>query len=146
MVRVGVLVMSNVVPVELRAMAEEFLAERCVRDPRSACWVWQGALSNGYGRLQKDGQMWSAHRFAYHHLVGYLHKSEPVHHACANRACVEPEHLQRVTAAQNTAEMLGRVAMEEELQDLREGVALRDAQIAAYKRAFDIIEKELGYE
>jgi len=129
-----------------RAMARSFLSSRTERDERSNCLIWTGALSNGYGRLQKDGKMWSAHRFSYHYLVGYLHKIEPVHHMCANRACVEPTHLQKVSAAENIAEMLGRVAMEEELQDLRELLDRKDTLIAVLRGELKGYAEEYDYE
>lgn len=101
---------------------EEYILERVEVDPRSGCWEWKLKERNhgrGYRRASYKGQTWQAHRFAYHHLVGFLHKSEVVHHTCSNRACVNPEHLQKVSPHENVAEMLGRRVYEEEIVALR---------------------------
>lgn len=100
--------------------AMEYILERVTVDQFSGCWEWQKATSpTGYGVMRWGPKVWRAHRFAYHFLVGYLHKAEPVHHRCGNRLCVNPEHLQAVTHEQNGAEMLARQYLLDEIEGLR---------------------------
>ena len=43
-----------------------------VRKSKDGCWLWTGALRNGYGCLKVDGVVESAHRLAYKVFVGEL--------------------------------------------------------------------------
>ena len=68
------------------------------------CWIWTGALSKGYGRFcvsQRPTVCVSAHRFAYRELVGHLEDDMTLDHLCRNKACVNPQHLEPVTAKEN---------------------------------------------
>lgn len=97
-----------------------YVRDRTLVDGLSGCWQWQKATSpSGYGVMRWGDRVWRAHRFTYHYLKDYLHKSEPVHHRCANRGCVNPEHLQVVSHHDNVAEMLGRQFLLDEIEGLR---------------------------
>lgn len=92
------------------------------------CWKWKGRTwKNGYAYLH-GGHGWpnSAHRVVLQMTVGRpLNSHDAAHHVCANRACVNPDHLQLVTSASNMAEMLARKAYIGRIHELEE--ALREA-------------------
>lgn len=72
-------------------------------DAEGDCWVWTGALSDtGYGSFAPAGKAKSAHRFAYESLVGPIPVGLQLDHLCRNRACVNPDHLEPVSATENT--------------------------------------------
>lgn len=77
----------------------------------TACWLWTCPdRSNGYGKLEIDGERVFAHRFAFEQawpwLAPWLSDME-VDHACRVRACVNPLHLRLVTHKQNVENVGG---------------------------------------
>ncbi|WP_100485619.1 HNH endonuclease signature motif containing protein [Mycobacteroides abscessus] len=66
------------------------------------CLVWQGALDrDGYGSFYFRGANRRAHRMAWYIANGAIPDGFVVNHTCRNRACVNPQHLQMVTARDN---------------------------------------------
>lgn len=68
------------------------------------CWLWlRGRETNGYGQVHApDGRTMRAHR-----AMWMLHHDRPIpigmtlDHLCRVRRCVNPEHLEPVTFAEN---------------------------------------------
>lgn len=70
------------------------------------CWVWQGAkkTGTGYGYFHAvSGTTVRAHRWAYEQMVGPIPDGLQLDHLCRNPSCVNPSHLDPVTAKVNTA-------------------------------------------
>ena len=66
------------------------------------CWTWLAALDpNGYGVFRYEGRVQRAHRAVYKELVGPLSDELDIDHLCRNPACVNPDHLEPVTHAEN---------------------------------------------
>jgi hypothetical protein len=67
------------------------------RPDLGACWIWQGATSNGYGRVRFDGKTRLAHRVVWTLTIGEFPEDKQPDHLCRVRACVNPSHLEPVT-------------------------------------------------
>lgn len=77
----------------------------------SACWLWTGRMGgSGYGYFE-DGP---AHRWSYEFCVGPIPEGIELDHTChkpesclggptcPHRRCINPDHLEPVTGAENT--------------------------------------------
>lgn len=74
---------------------------KVLRDP-DGCWIWQGNVNrDGYGRFSHQGRKLLAHRAAYMSLVGQVPEGLQLDHLCRVRNCVNPAHLEPVTAGEN---------------------------------------------
>ena len=66
------------------------------------CSIWQGAKTrNGYGVTTVSGTSTLAHRASYTMFVGPIPPGLQLDHLCQVRPCVNPEHLEPVTATVN---------------------------------------------
>jgi len=113
----------NIYIVDRNVSAGNYLNKR-IKKNRQGCWVWQAALRKGYGEAFHAGKSYynGAHRLAYETWVGPVLKGTVIHHKCHNRACINPKHLQAVTPAENTAEMLERQALLKEIRKLKKRI------------------------
>ena len=64
------------------------------------CWLWTGSKNNGYGYF-RAGKHVLVHRYAYELLKGEIPEGLHIDHLCRVRNCVNPDHLEPVTLAEN---------------------------------------------
>jgi hypothetical protein len=86
----------------------ERLAHFISPEPNSGCWLWTGALRDGYGSytsydagrvpMRKTS---NAHRVVYEEFVGPIPAGLQLDHKCRVRCCVNPDHLEPVTQREN---------------------------------------------
>jgi len=66
------------------------------------CWEFTGTINGGgYGVVGVKNTKHYVHRLAYAVFVGKLDDRMVVDHLCRNRKCINPEHLEQVTNAEN---------------------------------------------
>lgn len=72
-------------------------------DADAPCWVWLGRTTKkDYGVFRVDGRDVRAHRWSWETLVGKIPDGHALDHLCRNHPCVNPDHLEPVTWAENT--------------------------------------------
>src|SRR3990167_42208 len=68
----------------------------------NGCWQWQQGLNTcGYGTITRNFKGVLAHRYYYENHKGSIPKGLFLDHLCRNRACVNHDHLEPVTHAEN---------------------------------------------
>jgi len=78
------------------------LATKISPEPNSGCWLWTGCVDeNGYGRFLLDGKNRRAHRVAYSCFKAPVPAGLTLDHLCRVRSCVNPDHMEPVTLAEN---------------------------------------------
>lgn len=89
-------------------LIERFM-RKVSKDVDTGCWNWTGFKDRkGYGRFQyaaTDARV--AHQIGYGLFVGHIADGLQLDHLCRNTSCVNPEHLEPVTAAENMRRRAG---------------------------------------
>lgn len=68
----------------------------------NGCWEWQlGKDIHGYGKAKRSGKTIGAHRLVWVMARGPIAEGLQIDHLCRNRPCVNPDHLEPVTASEN---------------------------------------------
>lgn len=78
-----------------------------IRKEPDGCIIWTGAKSGGYAYFRIEGKTQRLARYLYKTLVEPLEPGEVPDHTCRNRACVNVEHLERVTNKVNILRGIG---------------------------------------
>ena len=77
------------------------LFRKSIPEPNTGCWLWEGALTDGYGNTEYRRTKIKAHRFAYELLKGSIPIGMQIDHLCRMRCCVNPDHMEIVTQRMN---------------------------------------------
>jgi hypothetical protein len=86
-----------------RQPADAFFWKYVHVEPNTGCWLWAGyGDGRGYGFARSRGRNWRAHRLAWEILRGSIPVDMTIDHLCKVKCCVNPDHMEVVTAAENT--------------------------------------------
>jgi len=94
-------------PLPLKDMRERLLSK--IKKDKNGCWTWTGyRLRKKYGdyglihigRLPNK-KIKRAHRVSYEFFVGPIPEGLEIDHLCHNTLCINPDHLEPVTHAEN---------------------------------------------
>lgn len=92
---------NNGIATRFKALAgPDYLVED--RGYTTLCWVWRRSTNNtGYGSASVNGRSVMAHRHYYITRVGEIGPGLELDHLCRVRSCVNPDHMEPVTHAEN---------------------------------------------
>lgn len=114
----------------------------------TGCHVWTAAKDkDGYGQFRDGKRVRQAHVYRWEIENGPLPKGFEIDHQCRNRACVNLQHLEKVTHEENmkrqreAQERLGGEKSERTAQ--RHRAKLREKQSSAVARALEPLEAAL---
>lgn len=89
--------MGNLTDAERTRFASKYDVQR-----GTGCWVWRGPLDrDGYGTFHLRRLTRRAHRVGWYDLRGPIPEGMVVNHACRNRRCVNPQHMELTTPREN---------------------------------------------
>jgi hypothetical protein len=95
------------------------------------CWEWTGASNNGYGKAFFEGRIWLAHRLVWTMLVGPILDDLVLDHLCRNTICVNPDHLEVVTLAENKRRGYSKAAINARKTHCKKGHPFDERSIRA---------------
>ncbi len=105
---------------------EAFLQAVAVKTaPSGECQIWSRRTRDGYPQVRLGKKKnFPVHRMVLEAKLGAPLGVLAAHHKCGNSGCVNPDHLQPVTHAENTAEMLARQSYLARIEELESVVRL----------------------
>lgn len=83
----------------------EALIARIEPEPNSGCWLWTGYVGksgHGFFTAKPHGTK-PAHRLVFHVFRSVIAPDMVLDHLCRNPQCVNPNHLECVSSAENTS-------------------------------------------
>lgn len=87
----------------------EYLEQNSIPEPNTGCILWTGAVSeNGYAQVSEGGRNRNGHRIAWVLQNGDIPDGLVVRHRCDTRPCINVDHLELGTHADNMRDMKER--------------------------------------
>lgn len=85
------------------------LEERVYKDPNSGCWIYLGQINaKGYPLCSfVNFKTKTAYRLVYELCKGKIPAGLEIDHVCRVRSCINPNHLDAVTHAENMRRSIG---------------------------------------
>jgi hypothetical protein len=106
-----------------------------------SCWCWKGAIMPlGYGQFHLNAVNihTSAHRFSFLIQRGDIPKGMSIDHLCRNRKCVNPNHMEIVSSAENTRRGKGTKLSVNDVLEIRRRMAQYPCPIPALAKEFGV--------
>ncbi len=101
------------------------------------CWEWRGkGPGERYGKMQVRGRTLLAHRVAYETWIGPIPEGQLIRHRCDNPPCINPEHLEPGTVADNSRDMVERGRGRDQRGERHNMALVTEAQVLAIREEY----------
>lgn len=90
------------------SLRDRFMMKVDLEGP-NGCWLWLASQSRGYGQINVGGVPQKAYRVAWELFRGPIPAGMSIDHLCRQPLCVNPDHLEVVTLAENTRRQLAAI-------------------------------------
>src|SRR3990167_3191143 len=88
------------------------------------CWVWQRSNDgHGYGAAVRGKKVVKAHRYYWEEANGTVPEGLQLDHLCRVRMCVNPDHLEPVTHAENGRRGAATILTAAQVKEIRARIA-----------------------
>lgn len=85
---------------------------------KSPCWIWLLHKNSGYGQEGRNGRTRRAYQVQFEQRHGPVPLGKQLDHLCRVPACVNPDHLEPVTAAENVRRGAATKLKEAEVREI----------------------------
>ena len=111
-------------------------------DESTGCWNWNGFVNEqGYGQRSRRGTTVKAHRLFYVAKFGDVPDGMMLDHLCRNRRCVNPDHLEPVSNAENVRRGNSAKLSVEKVADIRSRYAAGGISQLALAAEYGVSER-----
>jgi hypothetical protein len=111
----------------------------------NGCWIWQLSLyPDGYGKISVNGKTTYAHIVYYEGEHGPIPDGLVLDHKCRVRMCVNPDHLEPVTDAENIRRAITTRLTIEIVRRMRREYAETTVTHAALAEKYGVSDSHIG--
>lgn len=129
----------------LRKAPTQYIVED--RGYDTPCWIWQwGKNSHGYGRMWvgSEQRLCLSHRVYYERYKGPIPDGLDLDHRCRVRACVNPDHMEPTTRAENIRRGAGTKLSAAQVEEIKRLDATTDLLQREIAERYGVDEATVG--
>lgn len=125
--------------------AKQDIHKQYEADSSTGCWNWNGRIdANGYGEVGRRNGTRKAHRAIYEELRGPISGGLDLDHLCRNHRCVNPDHLEPVSKAENTRRGLSAKLTIRHVEEIRQRYADGNYTLQSLATEYGISPSNVG--
>lgn len=109
------------------------------------CWIWTGTLRSGYGVALIGGKRTRMHRWYFERARGKIPAGLEPDHLCHQKDCVNPDHMEAVSHAQNVRRSKKHTILTMEKADVIRALRKQGALQREIAELFGVSQQTVSY-